>query len=110
MVSAVPPQPLMATTSSSKKDMLGPPIQTIRPELEKVHFRQVKTHRIHVIVVPTVASFVLIIQDRTVKVQLKTKTRIKEINKAQVTPEDSSIVTKTRDASTATTIKTTNTR
>ena len=35
MVSATPPQPLMATASTSQKDMMGALIQTIRQEIQK---------------------------------------------------------------------------
>ena len=35
MVSALPPQPLMATTSTSQDDMMGTLIQTIRQEIQK---------------------------------------------------------------------------
>ena len=35
MVSATPPQPLMATASSSQEDMMGTLIQTIRQEIQK---------------------------------------------------------------------------
>ena len=35
MVSATPPQPLMATASTSKEDMMGILIQTIRQEIQK---------------------------------------------------------------------------
>ena len=35
MVSALPPQPLMATTSTSQNDMMGTLIQTIRQEIQK---------------------------------------------------------------------------
>ena len=36
MVSATPPQPLIATASSSQEKMMGPLIQTIRQEIQKV--------------------------------------------------------------------------
>ena len=35
MVSATPPQPLMATVSTSQEDMMGTLIQTIRQEIQK---------------------------------------------------------------------------
>ena len=35
MISAAPPQPLMATASSSQEDMMGTLIQTIRQEIQK---------------------------------------------------------------------------
>ena len=35
MVSATPPQPLMATASTSQEDMMGTLIQTIRQEIQK---------------------------------------------------------------------------
>ena len=35
MVSAIPPQPLMATASTSQDDMMGTLIQTIRQEIQK---------------------------------------------------------------------------
>ena len=35
MVSALPPQPLIATTSTSQDDMMGTLIQTIRQEIQK---------------------------------------------------------------------------
>ena len=35
MVSALPPQPLMATASTSRDDMMGTLIQTIRQEIQK---------------------------------------------------------------------------
>ena len=79
MVSATPPQPLMATASTSQEDMMGTLIQTIRQEIQKTLPKQIKILRIHVLVVPTVVPFVLTVLDQKDKVQVQTKTKVTEI-------------------------------
>ena len=93
MVSATPPQPLMATASTSQEDLMGILIQTIQQEFQKVSPKQVKTLQVHVQVEPTVALFVYIVPDQIDKVQLKTKIKNSKI---QITTTDT-ITIKTVD-------------
>ena len=100
MVSTTPPQPLMTTASTSQEDMMG---NLIQKKSKKFYLKQTKTLRIHVLVVPTVVPFVLIVPDQTDKVQLQTKTKTTEI---QTTTIDT-ITIRTIDSITAAINKTT---
>ena len=83
MVSATPPQPLMTTASTSQEDMMGTLIQQFDKKSKKHYQKQSKTLRLHVLVVPTVVPFVLIVPDQPeqVQIQIKTKTKTTETQK-----------------------------
>ena len=110
MVSATPPQPLIATASTSQQDMMGTLLQTIRQEIQKVlplTNKRIKTLRIHVQVVPTVAPFVLMVPDQINKVQIQTKIKIMQIQTTIAT--DTTITIRIKDTTTVAISKTTDT-
>ena len=70
MVSVTPPQPLMATASTSPEDMMGTLIKNNSTRNSKNYHKQIKTLRIHVQIVPTVVPFILIFPDQIDKAQI----------------------------------------
>ena len=79
MVSATPPQPLMATASTSQDDMMGTLIKESDKKFKKRYHKQIKTLRIQVQVVPTVVPFVLMVPDQIDKLQAQIKIKNIEI-------------------------------
>ena len=104
MVSASPPQTLMAKASTSQEDMVETLIQTIRQEIQKALPKQVKTLRIHVQVVQTV---VLTVPEQPDKVQFQIKIKIIEIQTTIAT--DTTFLIRTIDTTTVAFSETTDT-
>ena len=78
MVSATPPQPLMATASSSQEDMMGILIQTIRQEIQKA-LPQTSQNSSKSRSSSTDGRAVLIVTDQIDKVQIQTKIKLTKI-------------------------------
>ena len=105
MVSALPQQPLMATTSTLQDDMMGTLIQTIREEIQKALPQNNQNSSNSRSSSATVAPFVLIVPDQIDKVQVQIKIKIVEIQTTIAT--DTTITIRTIDTITVAINKTT---
>ena len=74
MVSATPPQRLMAITSTSQEEMMGTLTKQFAKRIKKLYHKQIKILRVHIQAVPTVIPFVSIDPDQIGNVQIQNKT------------------------------------